>query len=179
MLKTSTFGASFSDRKFAEARIHEKQANGTMSEVLPDRNCFGRADLALPCCLHALRVFNVAESGESGKHGMLVSKIQSMLVGGKQCIAEACSRVSGRSCGAQAWECREGALADSHAVAVLRGTLRDILHSGLVQWRLLLRSDLRIFFHNCLLQWLFVLLFLSLLRSRRSWWSGILSGLSG
>ena len=43
-LKISTFGASFSGRKFAEKnewihmiRIHENKANGEMSEVLPDQ----------------------------------------------------------------------------------------------------------------------------------------------
>ena len=50
--------------------------------------------------------------------------------------SEACSCVSRRSCGAQAWDCREGALAVRHTAAVLRGALRgalrDILHSSLV-----------------------------------------------
>ena len=44
-LKLSTFSTSFSDRKSGtkEARIHESKANSTIFEVLPDRNCFGKA----------------------------------------------------------------------------------------------------------------------------------------
>ena len=70
-----------------KARIHENKANGTMSEVLPDRNCFGRAkfvanDIALllprqsslPCYFHAFRVLNMAGYGGVEKPGMLASE---------------------------------------------------------------------------------------------------------
>ena len=78
------------------------------------------AILSLPCCFQTFRVFNVAGQSVAEqsveKHGMLASE-----------IAEACSWVSRRSYSAQAWNCREGAL----AVRVLRDTLRNALHSAL------------------------------------------------
>ena len=47
-LKRSAFGAAFSGRTKHEwihmIQIHESKPNGALSEVLPNRNCFGRAE---------------------------------------------------------------------------------------------------------------------------------------
>ena len=45
-LKTSAFGAALSARRsrIHVIQIHESKPNGALSEVLPNRNSFGRAD---------------------------------------------------------------------------------------------------------------------------------------
>ena len=178
-------------------RIHKNKANGEMSEVLPDQGLILSVEfiannslvmsvaIVAPVVfayrglfsspsyyLHAFRVLNVAGQGIEGKN-------RDMLVGGKQGNIKVYNQVSRKWRSLLAQDCREGALTIRLGAAVvaatvlllgflLRNTLYNILHSGLIQWLLLLRSTLRISFYNYPLQQLFILLFRSLLQSRRS-----------